>query len=265
MLSVSGPGLDRPPDTGAEDPAYLIYASGATGPPKGALHAHRFLFGRLPGFESFYEFAPRSGDVIWTPADWAWMGGLMDVLIPAWYHGITVLTFEDDFDPGGAFELMAEQWVTLAFLPPTALKMMRGSGASRPDLSLRAIFTGGEPLGSEMLEWANRTLGCHINEGYGQTEANLVIGNCASVWPIRPGSMGRALPGHKVVIQDAPGQPADWPRGGDLRPVSRPGDDARLLEPAERHGSQVPGRMASNRGLGNRGLRWLPVVPQPQG
>ncbi len=129
----------------------------------------------------------------------------MDVLIPAWYHGMIVLTAEDDFDPGGSFDLMAELGVTLAFLPPTALKMMRASGVSRPDLSLRAVFSGGAPLGSEMLEWAEETFGCHINEGYGQTEANLVVGHCASVWPVRPGSMGRALPGHEVLIQDEEG------------------------------------------------------------
>ena len=201
----SGPGLDTALDTGAEDPAYLIYTSGTTGPPKGALHAHRSLFGHLPAFECYYEFAPRPGDLIWTPADWAWMGGLMDVLIPAWYYGIAVLTVEDDFDPAGSFDLMAEHRVTLAFLPPTALKMMRASGAGRSDLLLRAIFTAGEPLGSEILDWAERNLGCPINEGYGQTEANLVVGNCASVWPVRPGSMGRAIPGHEVVVQDEGG------------------------------------------------------------
>lgn len=201
----AGPGLGPALDTAAEDPAYLIYTSGTTGPPKGALHAHRSLFGHLPAFGCYYEFAPRPGDLIWTPADWAWMGGLMDVLIPAWYYGMAVLTAEDDFDPAGSFDLMAEHGVTLAFLPPTALKMMRASGVSRSDLSLRAIFTAGEPLGSEMLDWAEQTLGCRINEGYGQTEANLVVGNCASVWPVRPGSMGRAIPGHEVVVQDESG------------------------------------------------------------
>ena len=201
----SGPALDLASDTAAEDPAYLIYTSGTTGPPKGALHAHRSLFGHLPAFECYYEFAPRPGDLIWTPADWAWMGGLMDVLIPAWYYGMAVLTVEADFDPAGSFDLMAEHGVTLAFLPPTALKMMRASGAGCSDLSLRAIFTAGEPLGSEVLDWAKRNLGCRINEGYGQTEANLVVGNCASVWPVRPGSMGRAIPGHEVAIQDENG------------------------------------------------------------
>ena len=203
----SGSRLRETHDTAAEDPAYLIYTSGTTGPPKGALHAHRSLFGHLTGFECYYEFPPRPGDVMWTPADWAWLGGLMDALIPAWYYGTPVLTSERErFDPGAAFDLMAEHRVTLAFLPPTALKMMRASGVSRSDLSLRAIFTGGEPLGAEMLEWSEQTLGCHINEGYGQTEANLVVGNCASVWPVRPGSMGRAIPGHRVEVQDDQGR-----------------------------------------------------------
>lgn len=203
----SGVGLERPVDTRAEDPAYLIYTSGTTGPPKGALHAHRSLFGHLTGFECYYEFPPEPDDVMWTPADWAWLGGLMDALIPAWYYGIPVLTTEEErFDPGAALALMAEHRVTLAFLPPTALKMMRAGAVTRSDLSLRAIFTGGEPLGAELLEWSEQTLGCHINEGYGQTEANLVIGNCASLWPVRPGSMGRALPGHEVEIQDEEGK-----------------------------------------------------------
>jgi acetyl-CoA synthetase len=192
-------------DTSAEDPAYLIYTSGTTGQPKGALHAHRSLHGHLPGFELYYEFAPQPGDVIWTPADWAWIGGLMDVLIPAWYFGMTVLTAEQDFEPNVAVDLMARHQVTLAFIPPTGLKMMRAVGVGSPDLSLRAIFTGGEPLGEELLAWARGNLGVGINEGYGQTECNLVLGNCASVWPVRPGSMGRPLPGHDVAIMDDEG------------------------------------------------------------
>ena len=197
--------IDHAMDTASEDPAYLIYTSGTTGQPKGALHAHRSLFGHLPGFECYYEFAPRPGDLIWTPADWAWIGGLMDVLIPAWYFGMEVLTADHDFEPEWAADLMAEQRVTLAFIPPTALKMMRAAGVTRSDLRLRAIFTGGEPLGEEMLLWAETELGARINEGYGQTECNLVVGNCGSVWPVRAGSMGRALPGHEVAILDEEG------------------------------------------------------------
>ncbi|MGH8946952.1 MAG: AMP-binding protein [Acidimicrobiia bacterium] len=212
--------------TNAEDPAYLIYTSGTTGPPKGALHAHRSLFGHLPGFECYYEFADRAPegrsdlatlpgvasdldwhDVIWTPADWAWIGGLMDVLMPAWFYGMTVVTADRDFDPDWAADLMAEHGVTLSFLPPTALKMMRAAGVSRADdLSLRAVFSGGEPLGEEILAWADEHLGVRINEGYGQTECNLVVGNCGSVLAVRPGSMGRAVPGHEVQVQDEEGR-----------------------------------------------------------
>lgn len=188
--------------TGAEDPAFLIYTSGTTGPPKGALHAHRTLFGHLPAFELYYEYAPQPHDVIWTPADWAWIGGLMDVLVPAWYHGMTVLTAPPGFEPHRAVDLMVEHGVTCAFLPPTALKMMRAAGAGSRELQLRAIFTGGEPLGAEMLRWAESNLGARVNEGYGQTEANIVVGNCASTWPVKPGSMGRPIPGHQVVVLD---------------------------------------------------------------
>ena len=222
---LSGPVVDPVP-TAADDPAYLIYTSGTTGPPKGALHAHRSLIGHLPGFECYYEFAdhapegrydravlphvglpaPASGDLIWTPADWAWIGGLMDVLIPAWYFGMPVLTAEGDFDPAWAADLIAEHRITLAFLPPTALKMMRRDGVRLDGASLRAVFTGGEALGAEVLAWGTDALGARINEGYGQTECNLVVGNCSSVWPVRPGSMGRPIPGHQVAVLDEDGR-----------------------------------------------------------
>ena len=203
LLSSSAVGVV---ETGPDDPAFLIYTSGTTGQPKGALEPHRSVYGHLPGFELLYEFAPQPGDLIWTPADWAWIGALMDVVVPAWFHGIPVVTSSARFEPQRAIDLMAEQQVTLAFLPPTALKMMRAADVSRSDLRLRAIFSGGEPLGAEMLAWAEDRLGARINEGYGQTEANLVIGNCGSVWPIRPGSMGRAFPGHDVAVLDESGQ-----------------------------------------------------------
>ena len=204
LIEGSAPGFDIV-DTRAEDPAYLIYTSGTTGPPKGALHSHRSLFGHLPGFELYYEFFPQDGDVMWTPADWAWLGALMDAVIPTWYFGKTVLTADHDFDSHWAVDLMAEHQVTSAFLPPTALKMMRAAGVSRSDLRLRSIFTGGEALGAELLAWAENHLGTTINEGYGSTEANLVVGNCASVWPIKPGSMGRPIPGHDVRVLDSSG------------------------------------------------------------
>jgi len=192
--------------TAAEDPATLIYTSGTTGPPKGALHAHRFLYGHFPSFELYYDFFPQPADVIWTPADWAWIGALMDVVIPALAYGKPVLTAEQPrFDPEFAGDLMAEHRVTSAFIPPTALKMMRAAGIERSDLTLRSIFTGGEALGEETLAWAGASLGTVINEGYGQTEANIVVGNSAGVWDVRPGSMGRPMPGHDVAVVDQGG------------------------------------------------------------
>ncbi len=193
----------------AEDPAIIIYTSGTTGPPKGALHAHRFLLGHLPGVRLPHEFPPRSGDVFWTPADWAWIGGLYDVLFPAWYWGLPVVASRARrFDPDSAMDLMARHGVRNVFLPPTALKLMRQAGATAPStLRLRSVGSGGETLGGELLDWGQETLGVTINEFYGQTECNLVVANSAGMMPVRSGSMGRAVPGHTVAVLDDDGAP----------------------------------------------------------
>src|SRR5579862_681086 len=117
--------------TAADDPAIIIYTSGTTGPPKGALHAHRMLLGHLPGFEVSHDSSPQDGDRFWTPADWAWIGGLYDVLMPAWHHGLPVVSHRfAKFDPEAAFELIGDLGVRNAFLPPTALKLMRAASPS---------------------------------------------------------------------------------------------------------------------------------------
>jgi acetyl-CoA synthetase len=201
--------VDRftPVATHADDPALIIYTSGTTGNPKGALHADRVLLGHLPGVELPHEFFPQAGDLFWTPADWAWIGGLIDVLLPAWHHGIPVLAHRArKFDPEAAFALMADHGVRNVFLPPTALKLMRQADAGktvRP--RLRTVASGGETLGGELLDWGRATFGLTINEFYGQTECNLLVGNAAGLFPVRPGSMGRAIPGHDVRIVDAAG------------------------------------------------------------
>ncbi|BBK43989.1 AMP-dependent synthetase [Allostella vacuolata] len=197
-----------PVDTAADDPALIIYTSGTTGPPKGALHAHRVLLGHLPGVELPHDFFPAAGDLFWTPADWAWIGGLLDVLLPAWHHGVPVLAHRArKFDPDAALALMARHQVRNVFFPPTALKMLRQSGAAAPPgLALRTLASGGETLGTELLEWGRATFGLTVNEFYGQTECNLVVGNCATLFPVKPGSMGRPIPGHRVAIVDADGR-----------------------------------------------------------
>lgn len=197
-----------PVDTAADDPALIIYTSGTTGSPKGALHAHRVLRGHLPGVEMPQERFPQPGDLFWTPADWAWIGGLLDVLLPSLFHGVPVLAHRmPKFDPEAAFALMARHGVRNAFLPPTALKMLRQvSAPARFGHRLRSIGSGGETLGEELLDWGRGAFGFTINEFYGQTECNLVVANCAGLMPVRPGSMGRPVPGHEVAILDGAGR-----------------------------------------------------------
>lgn len=197
----------NPITTTSEEPALIIYTSGTTGNPKGALHAHRVLLGHLPGVELAHDFLPQRGDLYWTPADWAWIGGLLDVLLPAWHHGIPVLAHRArKFDPEAAMALMAEHGVRNAFLPPTALKLMRQANVRNPRVTLRTLASGGESLGEELLDWGRETFGLTINEFYGQTECNMVIANNASLFPMRTGSMGRAVPGHDVRIVDETGR-----------------------------------------------------------
>jgi acetyl-CoA synthetase len=198
-----------PADTGPDDPAVIIYTSGTTGNPKGALHGHRVLLGHLPGVELPHEFFPQPGDLFWTPADWAWIGGLFDVLMPAWHHGVPVLAHRfRKFDPHEAVELMKRHGVRNVFLPPTAIKLMRRAGVTGEGLKLRTVASGGETLGSELLEWGRSVFGVTINEFYGQTECNLVVGNAAAHLGFRAGSMGRAIPGHRVEVIDGRGEVA---------------------------------------------------------
>jgi acetyl-CoA synthetase len=194
-------------ETAADDPALIIYTSGTTGSPKGALLAHRTLIGHLPGVELPQEMFPRPGDLFWTPADWAWIGGLLDVLLPSLFHGVPVLAHRmGKFDPERAFDLMARHEVRNAFMPPTALRMMRQvRDPSRFGHRLRSIGSGGETLGAETLDWGREAFGLTINEFYGQTECNLVIANCAGLMRVKPDVMGRPVPGHHVAVIDDQG------------------------------------------------------------
>src|SRR5207244_10405140 len=206
-------------DTSAEDPALIIYTSGTTGQPKGALHAHRTLLGHLPGVEYPQDGFPKPDDRFWTPADWAWIGGLYDVLFPSWHYGVTVVAHRmRRFDAAHVFDLMARHRVRNAFLVPTTLKMMRQVEAPRQqyDIRLRTIFTGGEAVGEEVIRWAREELGVTPHEGYGQTEVNLVLGNCSMLMPVRPGSMGRPIPGHVVDVVDEAGQPVPVGERGEV-------------------------------------------------
>jgi acetyl-CoA synthetase len=221
----------KPVETKIDDPALIIYTSGTTGPPKGALHAHRVLWGHLPGVEFPHNFFPQENDFFWTPADWAWIGGLIDVLFPSWHHGIPVLAHRaKKFDPEEAFHLIAKYNIRNAFMPPTALKLMRqvDDPSSRHKFAMRSIGSGGETLGEELLDWGKDVFDLTINEFYGQTEVNLVVANCAVVMTNVPGSMGRAVPGHSVAVVDTEGHPVPSGTVGEVA-VRRP-DPVMFLE-----------------------------------
>lgn len=192
-----------PLDTLADDPALMIYTSGTTGMPKGALHAHRVLLGHLPGVQFPHEFMPQPEDKLWTPADWAWAGGLLNILLPGLHLGVPVVARRfEKFDPEAAFRLMADEGVRNAFVPPTALRMLRAveNPRGRFDLKLRTLASGGESLGAETFAWGREALGLSINEFYGQTECNLVLGSCVAAGVTRPGSIGKPIPGHRVAV-----------------------------------------------------------------
>ena len=228
VLSINGPaegaedfhavlaraaGDFTPAATTSDDPALMVYTSGTTGPPKGALHAHRVLIGHLPGIEFPHEFLPQPGDRFWTPADWAWAGGLLNVLLPALHYGVPVVAQKvEKFDPEEAYALMARMNVRNAFIPPTALRMLRSAPRPQAGVRLRSVGSGGEALGAETYEWGKSALGVTINEFYGQTECNLVLASCAALGVSRAGAIGKPVPGHTVAVirpdgsQCAPGE-----------------------------------------------------------
>ena len=222
----------EPADTAADDPALIIYTSGTTGAPKGALIPHRALLGNLPGFVCSHDFFPQPGDMFWSPADWAWTGGLFDALLPTLHFGLPILAYRGRFDPERAFHLLEKYAVRNAFLFPTALKMMlkevpRPGG--RFELALRSLMSGGEAVGDAVAEWARSELGVTINEIFGQTEMNYVIGGCSALFQPKPGAMGRPYPGHRIALLDEAGELLGPGEIGEIA-VWREGDPVVFLE-----------------------------------
>ena len=201
--------LFEPVRTASSDPALIIYTSGTTGASKGALHAHRVLLGHLPGVQMSHGGFPQADDRIWTPADWAWIGGLLDVLLPALHHGVPVVACRfAKFTAAAAFQLMQELKVRNVFLPPTALRMLRQERNPRErwSLALRSVASGGESLGKELLAWGRDELRVEINEFYGQTECNMIVSSCSPWFAAKAGSIGKPVPGHDVAIVNDDGK-----------------------------------------------------------
>ncbi len=218
-------------DTGPDDPALMIYTSGTTGPPKGALHGHRVVLGHLPGMQMSHDFLPQAGDRLWTPADWAWAGGLLNVVLTGLHLGVPIVgSAQQKFEPDWAFDLMARQGVRNTFLPPTALKILKGieNPRARYTLNLRSVGSGGEALGEAVYHWAQQALGMTINEFYGQTECNLVLSSAVSIGVTRAGAIGKPVPGHQVAVIGGDGAPVTVGTLGQIA-VKRP-DPVMFLE-----------------------------------
>jgi acetyl-CoA synthetase len=246
QLALQSPRF-RAPATLCDEAACLIYTSGTTGPPKGVLLPHRALIGNLSGFvcsQNWFGFAGSDGvnsnAIFWSPADWAWTGGLMDALLPSLYFGRPIVAFNGRFSPQLAFELMQSHGVTHSFLFPTALKaMMKAYPEPRRhfQLKLQALMSAGEAVGDAVFDYCRKQLGVAVNEMFGQTEINYIVGNCAMNghtepglgWPARPGSMGRPYPGHRVAVIDEAGQECADGVAGDV-----------ALNRYDRHGDPDP-------------------------
>ena len=255
----------RTVDTAADDPAIIIYTSGTTGPPKGALHAHRFLLGHLPGVLLPHEFPPRPGDLFWTPADWAWIGGLYDILFPAWHWGLPVLAHAPaQFDPERALDLMARHAVRNAFLPPTALKLVRRSATARPRSSWPAVGRERrrDARRGTARRGAARPSASRSTSSTARPNATSSLPTARGLMEVRPGSMGRPVPGHEVAIIDDEGSRRAAGRG---RRRSRSGGRIPVMflgywDRPDGDGRQVHRRLVADRrpGRGRRGR--LPLV-----
>ncbi len=192
--------------TGPDTPAILIYTSGTTGKPKGALHGHRLLTGHLPGVEISHDFLGQKGDCLWTPADWAWIGGLFDVAMPGLALGVPVVAARmAKFDADTCAKIIAQGAVRNVFFPPTALRILKASGAQIG--GLRSVASGRERLGAQMLDWGRGALGVTINEFYGQTECNMVASSCGTLFEARAGCIGKPVPGFEIAVLDGGGAP----------------------------------------------------------
>lgn len=248
----------QPVETRADDPALLMYTSGSTGLPKGMLHGHRILQAYMPSIHMFFDLdLDDPGSVFWSPADWAWVGGLLDLLLAAWAFGHTVVTSEHRFEAEWAFAFMERRKVTHTFLTPTALKRMAEVAKPRmrwPDLALRVVCTGGEALPGQVLEWCESDLGVACNEFYGLTEVNHLVGCCRALFAARPGSMGLAYPGHGTTIVDEDGN--ELPPGAVGEIVTRIDDATRFLgyweDPARTEELRLAGRWLRTGDLGAR-------------
>src|SRR6266536_1266257 len=261
------------PVTDPDTPAQLYYSSGTTGPAKGILHAHRYVFAHEE-FQFCHDV--EVGELFHSTGEWAWIAGIVPGLLGPWRFGVETLVHgrKGGFDPGKALRLLADNGVGNVFATPTAIRAMMGvEDADKLQFRTRLACSAGEPLNPEAIAWWERTVGCPVLDFYGLTESYPLCGNFPTV-AVRPGSMGLPLPGWDVALLDEDEQPVPQGEPGEicLRARSNPhyplgywnrpvrGGELPARAPRRRRvgrGGQ-PGRAARQRGQGIR-----PPHPRP--
>ncbi|HKN95486.1 MAG TPA: AMP-binding protein [Pseudonocardiaceae bacterium] len=197
---------DRPvmADTDPGSAALLMYTSGTTGKPKGVLHGHRVLLGHHA--ISYALDGVRADDVAYSPVDWAWAGGLLLGLLVPLAHGIPVVAYRQArFDPQRVIAVLREHGVSVGLFPPTALRLLRDSGRLTGDtagLRVRCLVTGAEAVEPELAGWTRQAMHATLNNAYGQTEANALVGHSTLLGPLDAAALGRPYPGHTVAVLD---------------------------------------------------------------
>jgi acetyl-CoA synthetase len=190
------------PETDPEDMALIHFTSGTTGMPKGAVHVHEAVVTHFVTAKYALDLHPE--DVYWCTADPGWVTGTSYGIIAPLLMGVTTIVDEGEFDARRWYEILGKQKVTVWYTAPTAIRMLMrfgGNPKAEHDLaSLRFVASVGEPLNPEAVHWGVRALGLPIHDNWWQTETGgILIANYASM-DIRPGSMGKPLPGIEAAI-----------------------------------------------------------------
>lgn len=213
-----------------EDPLYLLYTSGTTGRPKGVVHVHNDIIGHH--MTSKWVLDLRDDDIYWCTADPGWVTGTVYGIFGPWSLGASVVSYEGRFDAASWYALIDKLKVTVWYTAPTALRMLMKGGDEivyQHSLeSLRHILSVGEPLNAEVLRWGHKVYGLPIHDTWWQTETGMQLIVNLPCNPIKPGSMGKPLPGVYAAIVDDDGE--EVPPGKEGKLVVRPGWPAMLRE-----------------------------------